>query len=259
LESRPSVTPRNYALAGFDFNIQTANNEDLSLFHWVRDLKVGPRTKSLIKRAIKSPKYSFRLERSFNYSDFGGLTSELTFVQGYWQSPKYFAGVAEDLRSYMPPNVSETGRQYELMLERVSEGNNLCVNVRRGDFANNDGNNFHGLMGVDYYNKATRLLRDKHNVDRIFVFSDDPEWCRENLTLDPGQIVVGHEFAGTEFVSYLHLMAACKLFVIPNSTFGWWAAWLAGEKALEVVAPLNWFRDSSISTADLFPDTWTRV
>ena len=54
-------------------------------------------------------------------------------------------------------------------------------------------------------------------------------------------------------------MTNCKHFIIPNSSFGWWAAWLANFSKKIVVAPKKWFSDSNINTKDLIPDDWIRI
>src|SRR5438067_1120058 len=73
---------------------------------------------------------------------------------------------------------------------------------------------------------------------RFFVFSDDLEWCRNELRWLPDHpVFVDHAFAGPKFSHYLHLMSMASHFVIPNSTFGWWAAWLSANAEKTVVAP----------------------
>ena len=70
----------------------------------------------------------------------------------------------------------------------------------------------------------------KKNTE-VFVFSDDLDWCRNN-------------FAECNFVElpedYLEfeLMRECKHFIIANSTFSWWAAYLSMNAT--VIAPKNW-------------------
>ena len=68
-----------------------------------------------------------------------------------------------------------------------------------------------------------------------------------------------HSFAGPKFSHYLALMTACKSFVIPNSSFAWWAAWLADAKGKIVVAPKAWFLEPTRDTRDLIPRTWIRI
>ena len=93
----------------------------------------------------------------------------------------------------------------------------------------------------------------------MFMFSDDLTWCRDNFG-QMGQVtVVGHEHAGPRFSHYLWLMTLCRQFVIPNSTFAWWAAWLASNESKIVVCPNHWFADPDINTSDLIPLEWIRI
>jgi hypothetical protein len=54
------------------------------------------------------------------------------------------------------------------------------------------------------------------------------------------------------------LMSACKHFIIPNSTFSWWAAWLDTNPDKIVIAPKRWF-SGSIDTTDLIPEEWVKL
>jgi hypothetical protein len=68
---------------------------------------------------------------------------------------------------------------------------------------------------------------------------------------------VGHDLAGPKFSQYLHLMTHARNFVIPNSTFAWWAAWLSRSAEKAVVAPRRWFHDPTLDSTDLCPPDWT--
>ena len=54
----------------------------------------------------------------------------------------------------------------------------------------------------------------------------------------------------------LYLMSLCSDFIIANSTFSWWGAWLANRGT--VVAPKKWFgpNNEHLSTKDLYPASW---
>ena len=53
-------------------------------------------------------------------------------------------------------------------------------------------------------------------------------------------------------------MMNCKNFIIANSSFSWWSAWLSPEKNKTVIAPKKWF-NQNIDTSDLIPDNWVRL
>ena len=93
----------------------------------------------------------------------------------------------------------------------------------------------------------------------FFVFSDDIDWCRENIVLDHPVQVVDHDYKGRKFGNYMQLMVSCKNFIIPNSSFAWWAVWLNEQENKRVIAPSNWFNEGDYNTEDLVPSTWIRM
>jgi hypothetical protein len=93
------------------------------------------------------------------------------------------------------------------------------------------------------------------NNSHIFIFSDDIDWCKENLN-----IKYDHTFIeNTEPIEDIRLMTSCNHNVIANSTFSWWGAWLNTNPSKIVIAPKKWFNDSRINIMDLIPKEWTRL
>ena len=102
------------------------------------------------------------------------------------------------------------------------------------------------------------IVRQGMSRPHCFVFSDDPRWARENLQTDiPTTFVDVH--ASDRAHEDLRLMRACKRFVIANSSFSWWGAWLGQSADKVVVAPRRWFKDEKMDTSDLIPDDWIQV
>jgi hypothetical protein len=114
-------------------------------------------------------------------------------------------------------------------------------------------------MSREYYLQALSFVTPVFPKPTLFVFSDDIEWCRRNLNLGFHTVFVDHSYAGPKFSHYFELMRACRAFVIPNSSFAWWAAWLNRDQNKIVVAPKAWFMEPSRDTRDLTPETWIRV
>lgn len=180
------------------------------------------------------------------------------FLDGYWQGERFFASVADEIRATFLGRRQREVASPELRGD-IERSASVCVNVRRTDYVHLAGSaRTHGFVGKEYYDRAMRLVEERVRESRVFVFSDDMDWCRENLSFPHPTTFVGHEHAGARFGRYLELMAACRHFVIPNSSFGWWAAWLSPHADKTIVAPARWYATPE-PLPDPVPDGWLRA
>jgi hypothetical protein len=178
-------------------------------------------------------------------------------VEGYWQSPLYFKEFEPQIREdfKLIDSVEFADEKIRQMLYFIRSSNSVLINVRRTDYLKTD---FFGVKGIEYISKAKSLIDSKVKDAHYFIFSDDVEWCRENIVID-NMTIVDHSYKGNKFGYYFQLMANCKHFIIPNSSFAWWSAWMNIRKDKIVVAPKQWFADRSINTNDLIPSDWLRI
>ncbi len=128
--------------------------------------------------------------------------------------------------------------------------------MRRTDIS---AKSFHGKVRIEYYNAALHYLSTKLSIAKIYIFSDDIEWCKQNIHFPIDTMYVDNDFAGEKNEYHFILMNSCKHFIIPNSTYSWWAAWLAINPSKIVIAPKNWFSNGRIDTSDLIPEAWIRI
>jgi len=136
----------------------------------------------------------------------------------------------------------------------------VCLNVRRGDFVSiRITSQQHGVCEADYFSRAVNIIGEKENNPHLFIFSDDIEWCRANLRFEYPSTIVDHAYAGKKFGQYLQLMSMCQHYIIPNSSFGWWAAWLCSNPGKIVVTPQRWYQNPQMDTQYLIPDSWIRI
>jgi hypothetical protein len=131
------------------------------------------------------------------------------------------------------------------------------VHVRRGDFLTLPADEF-WVQEDDYYRKGLQTLKSKAitPLKKIFLLSDDPEWCAaQNWVEEEDILEVVDE---PDEIGALSLMSLCHGgAVIANSTFSWWGAWIGPEAAgATVVYPSRWYKDAE---PDLFPAGWIRV
>ena len=178
------------------------------------------------------------------------------YLEGYWQSEKYFTEIEDIIRKEFEIKQSLTGEGLK-MLDTIRNSNSVCLNIRRQEFASNPFLNL--FVGLEYIQNAIEHMNKKLKEPHFFIFSDELEWVKENLFLQYPYTIVENNLYGEKFKDCLFLMTNCKHFIIPNSTFGWWAAWLSSNKSKIVIAPKRWFSDPNKNTNDLIPSNWIKI
>jgi hypothetical protein len=180
---------------------------------------------------------------SFKKNDFSDVNN-IYYLDGYWQGEKYFIDVADEIKEELKPS-----NEFVQLNKHFLEEDSLSLHIRRTDYLNLK--EHHPVQGLDYYSSAIDLL---FHSGPIYVFSDDIEWCKNNLKFDN--------------IKFLHnkdplidiwLMSMCKKNVIANSSFSWWAAWLNNNKDKKIVCPKKWFGPKSPSDKDILDNDWIKL
>jgi len=168
---------------------------------------------------------------------------------GHWQTEKYFDVplVREALRLRDSPSLEAMNTVAEIL----SGGHSCFIHVRRTDTLKPEEIEYRGRQGMDYYQKAIEHVRAQVPDVRFFVFSDDPDWCEGAF---PGFTIV----RGNPAHEDLWLMSFCNHAIIPNSTFGWFGAWLNPEPNRIVIAPAKWF-NVGLNYSDVVPARWLKL
>ncbi len=179
------------------------------------------------------------------------------YLDGYFQSERYFVDVRDvilkefTVRAPMNPSNAD-------LAKLISESGSVCLHIRRGDYYSNAAcRAVHAVDLSDYYRKAIALMRERHGDCRFFIFSDEPEWVRKNFDLQRDGVVVDVN-SPDDPEQDLHLMSLCGNFIIANSSFSWWGAWLSKNPDKIVIAPKRWFLDDR-NVKDRCPEEWIRI
>lgn len=220
--------------------------------------------RGLFRRLRRAPMRRVR-EAAFHFDPAILEAPRDVYLEGYWQSERYFEDAADRIRRELTFRHAPQGRNAELGDEINSTPLAICVHVRRGDYVSKlEAQRILGPCDTEYYATATARLREAicHDRDarkmRFFVFSDDPDWVRRNLRLPGSTTVVDHNGPEAAYED-LRLMRLCRHHIIANSTFSWWGAWLASAPDQIVIAPKRWFRAPEYSDKDLIPSRWIRL
>ena len=185
-------------------------------------------------------------EASFSFDEklFNDCPDWVSLV-GFFQSEKYFKDIENDIRDDFKFK-DELVSSCQSIIENVD--NPIALHIRRGDFITNSQN--HPPLPLDYYKRALKLFDDDRQV---IIFSDDTKWCKEQEIFSDDRFLVSED----NDQSYdLCLMSMCNDFIIANSSFSWWGAWLGNRG--KVVAPKQWFgKGLNHDTKDLYCSDWS--
>lgn len=169
---------------------------------------------------------------------------------GYFQTEKYFSHIKDEILEDFE-FIDEIENPCENMMEDID--NPISLHIRRGDFLRNSGNHFN--LTLEYYENA---LSHYDKSRQVIIFSDDPQWCKEQSLFDSDRFLVSE--SKNPYID-LCLMSLCSDFIIANSTFSWWGAWLSKNPNKKVIAPQKWFgpNNQHHNTKDLFPSEWVVI
>jgi hypothetical protein len=214
------------------------------------------RINRLLRRFLPG-RASVYVEQGFQFDPLATQLRGDFYFEGYWQSEKYFIEFAPVIRRELqvktPP--SDANQHW---LDLIGKVNAVSIHVRRGDYVTSPAaSQTHGTCGLDYYNAAvTQMQNGLSDPPVFFVFSDDHEWVRCNMSFAGEE----HYFVTTNDAETnyedLRLMSACKHHIIANSTFSWWGAWLNPNQDKIVIAPKRWFVTDQLCADDLIPSGW---
>jgi len=179
-------------------------------------------------------------------------------LDGYFQSPRYFEDhwhqIATELTLSKPlPDSTERMRNHICACE-----NAVGVHIRRGDYVTDPQvQQFHGICGLDYYTRGIEKIAAMTMEPTFFVFSDDLDWAKKNLITSYPLVFVDSHGAESDYID-LYLLSQCAHFVLANSSFSWWGAWMAQRRG-KVVAPGRWFLAPHLQTHDLILNDWMKL
>lgn len=248
------------------------NNDELSL---VRSEYQGDITRkfSLTNFAIKGkviessavpkfPKLLARFKQKLTRNFYVGFDSSIlkkrgqtVYLDGYFQSEKYFQDFARDIRQDFSLAVPFDCRVAEIASVIKNDPHSISLHVRRGDYVTHP--EFGGIVTREYYERAILHIRESVPSAKFYVFSDDIDWCRSELPLGPDATFVSNP--ESKDYEEMSLMSLARHHIIANSSFSWWGAWLGNNPDKIVIAPKKWSNLHQNWYKDIIPSIWIRL
>lgn len=181
------------------------------------------------------------------------------YLAGHFQSWRYLVGHEAAVRQAFDLDRLATPRTAPIERRIAAASTPVAIHVRRGDYAQTAHSiSMFGLLHAEYYRRARAELEQRLDVPTWFVFSDDMPAALAELGGWPNLVPV----TGMSPTEDFRLMALCRHFIIANSTFSWWGAWLGRSPDKLVVTPDVWFGSTnraSVVIDDRLPPEWIRV
>lgn len=255
---RGTGTKRQFALVDLIPDLQVASKSDLTRYPFPIGTAggSGPLSSSaaIFAEALEmlrgdrarliSETFSWRVDDRLKNN-----SSKNLYLSGYWNRPALFSDYAQELIGTIRP-VNLNSKMQDLA-EEISERKGGVVHVRRTDFVDRY-SEIHNVTTQAYFAAGLSLLEKKDRP--IYVFSDDLAWCKAAFGVRPGLVFVERSSSDTD-ASHLWAMSKGSQFVISNSSFSWWAAWLSSTQNKVVYRPTRW---TNLETGDksIYPSDW---
>jgi len=244
---------RKYSLNVFNIKECIASPDEIERFRSVpKIIKIDGRY------YMEKKKERVVVEKHFHFDPEILELPDNVYLTGYWQSEKYFKDIEDIIRQEFSIKPPQTEKDKEILkLIKATQSVALCV--RRGELVTNVA--FYEAFGfckLDYYHRCisyiSRIIPSAH----FFVFSDDFSWAKKYLPTDFPMTFVDH-IESSRSHENLRLMSNCRHYIISNTTFGWWGAWLNRDRKKIVCVPKKWFKGFKGNTKDLFPAGWVKI
>jgi hypothetical protein len=225
-----NVTTWDYELNKLNINVPIIKHD---FFSKLEDLNRANKIKFVLFNMLFNFKNSFFIvpESKFELFQKIPLFKKNRFFIGYWQSEVFFEGIENNISNwFVLKDEFKSSKKNQKNLSTIINSNSISIGVRRGDHVK-----LNSSSNLNYYHKAIEIISKEIDNPFYVIFSDDIDWCKENLIINHKHIFINAN--KTMPFEDMELMSKCKHNIISNSTFNWWGAYLNQNKDKIVISP----------------------
>ena len=161
--------------------------------------------------------------------------------------------IHDDLKYSLPLSYNS-----KILFEDMKKYDSIALHIRHGDYE--DYPKF-GLCTKQYYQNAINMIENELDNPKFYIFTEDHDWVDKNLKFSSPYGIIRfsekNNTAGRGYAELLKLMSLCEHFIIANSIFSWWGAFLSENKYKIIISPKPWFQDRSILETDTIDNVKT--
>jgi len=240
----------SYALAvqtGRDFLIPT----DWEYKKYFKNLKNKLQFKDVVGFKISERVFNYDIELKTTIDNCSVPTID---IKGYLQSEFYFQPLTQEIRRLLTFKDDFVAQTTEIFKQNdVFDKETIAISIRRGDYVNNPN---YITLGIAYYINTLMYYFPNYKDMNIIIFSDDIPYCRVHF----GCLKNVYYSENNSAIEDLCLMSQCDHFILANSTFSWWGAWLGEKPDSIIIRPQRTFDgDLLIENGEgttLYPTRW---
>ncbi len=251
---------RNFDLDIFNITQEFATQKEITRFNGYPKGTLFERIYFKVSKLFSNANLLIQHQHTFNKQHLNVPNN--TCIVGRWQSELYFKEAITEVVTDFEIKQSWL-LNTEFTQHILANKNAVSVHVRREDYVVDENNNVvrsglvNGNLGLDYYVEAIKYIQSKIETPTFFIFSEDMEWCQNNLQFITNAIYVKTEKTKKGMAEDLHLIGLCKHHITSHSTFSWWGAYLSKNNSKIVIAPKQWSNTSSeFAPPHIIPTNW---
>lgn len=208
------------------------------------------------------------IQKGFHHEEIPSIDDGIIDIRGYFQSYKYFENATDEIINLFWSDdkfIDTIKSKYNI------EPDTLCIHIRHGDPFDklkhgNQANQelYHPTMTINYYNSAISKIIEMTHIRKVLIFTDHPETriSVENK-IDTQGIDTEYIDYKDDFILDFYAQALCDHFIIPNSSFSWWSAFLSRNANKVICCPNKneWFGPAYTNYImdDLLPENWIQI
>ena len=182
-------------------------------------------------------------------------------LNGYFQTEKYFKNAEKLIRldfRFKKNIIEEVSKHFGNYLKKKPVS--ILVRDFNPEFDYPNCENNHINIPMEYYKKCIDVLGEHRTY---IICSNNIDMCKQQDVFQGDNFIFNEVIPDSIYKAHfdLCLISSCQDFIISNSTFGWWGAWLGTGKGKRVLIPTPWYGPglSHINTNDLYPDGWEKI
>jgi len=173
----------------------------------------------------------------YNPGFLDGVRGDNIGIEGGFQSPKYFAGIENDIKKWFRPKES-----------LYFGDNSVSVHIRRGDYV---GHKCYCQYEIDWFKSA---IADNFADPRymFYVCSDDYKYIQQHFQAGERYILAKRD-AIEDFIT----LVSCRHHILSGSSYSFWSAYLSPHEGIVVRPPRTHTGPlSHLNEDDMWPENF---